>query len=61
MRKLNIEQANHSDIVAVNIDKNIVGYIESEFEKWVQTVQNPSDVELGGKLFKMYLVNNINN
>lgn len=61
MRKLNLEQINHSDIVAVNIDKNIVGYIESEFEKWVQTVQNPSDVELGGKLFKMYLVNNINN
>lgn len=61
MRKLNIEQANHSDIVAVNIDKNIVGHIESEFNKWVQTVQNPSDVELGGKLFKMYLVNNINN
>ena len=61
MRKLNIEQANHSDIVAVNIDKNLVGYIESEFNKWIQTVQNPSDVELGGKLFKMYLVNNINN
>ena len=61
MRKLNLEQINHGDIVAVNIDKNLVGYIESEFEKWVQTVQNPSDVELGGKLFKMYLVNNINN
>ena len=61
MRKLNIKQANHGDIVAVNIDKNIVGYIESEFNKWVQTVQNPSDISLGGKLFKMYLVNNTNN
>lgn len=61
MKKLNLEQINHGDIVAVNIDKNIVGYIELEFEKWIQTVQNPSDISLGGKLFKMYLVNNINN
>lgn len=60
MKKLNLEQANHSDIVAVNIDKNIVGYIELAFDKWVQTVQNPSDVELGGKLFKNYLIHNIN-
>ena len=61
MRKLNLEQANHGDIVAVNIDKNIVGYIELEFDKWVQTVQNPSNIALGGRLFKNYLVNNINN
>lgn len=61
MRKLNIEQANHSNIVAVNIDKNIVGYIESKFNKWVQTVQNPSDVELGGKLFKFFLIDSIHN
>ena len=43
MRKLNIEQANHSDIVAVNIDKNLVGYIESEFEN-------------GYKLYKIHLM-----
>ena len=36
MRKLNLEQINHGDIVAVNIDKNIVGYIELVFNKWVQ-------------------------
>ena len=34
-------------------------YIKLAYNQWKETVQTPSDIELGGKLFKNFLISSL--